>query len=120
MPSPSLFDVPYQSDQLMYRVSSICSSTILSTGKRLTDLNFSQWICHKRSQISIFHMPSTSCVSSTLTKLNIDVNTFDDCLYLLDGGLDSLSILIINILTISDPLSNIDNTVRTHSIIVYA
>jgi hypothetical protein len=26
-PSPSLFDVPYQSDQLMYRVSSICSST---------------------------------------------------------------------------------------------
>ncbi len=27
MPSPSLFDVPYQSDQLMYRVSSICGST---------------------------------------------------------------------------------------------
>jgi hypothetical protein len=36
-------------------------------------------------------MPLTSCVSSTLTKLTIDINTFDDCLYLLDGRLDSLS-----------------------------
>jgi hypothetical protein len=31
MPSPSLFDVPYQSDQLMHRVSSICSSTLYRT-----------------------------------------------------------------------------------------
>ncbi|CAF1537253.1 unnamed protein product [Rotaria sordida] len=55
-------------------------------------------------------MPSTSCVSSTLTKLNINVDTFDDCLYILDGRLDSLSVLIINIREISTPLSNIDNT----------
>ncbi|CAF4743827.1 unnamed protein product [Rotaria sp. Silwood2] len=55
-------------------------------------------------------MSSTSCVSSTLTKLNISVHTFDDCLYLLDGRLDSLSILIINIREIFAPLSNIDNT----------
>ncbi|CAF3311526.1 unnamed protein product [Rotaria sp. Silwood2] len=82
---------------------------ILSTGKRLTDLTFSQWFCCEGSHISIFHMPSTSCVSSTVTKLNIEVNTFDDCLYLLDERLDSLSILIISIIRISAPLSNIDN-----------
>jgi hypothetical protein len=93
---------------------------ILSIGKRLTDLTFSQWFCRKNSLISIFHMPSTSCVSSTLTKLNSDVNTFDDCLYLLDGRLDYLSALIINIFKISAPLSNIDNTVKIHLIIVYA
>jgi len=77
-------------------------------------LTFSQWSCHKNSSLSIFHMPLTSRVSSTLTKLNIGINTFDDCLYLLDGRLDSLSILIINIFKISAPLSNIDNTVRIH------
>ncbi|CAF3939230.1 unnamed protein product [Rotaria sp. Silwood1] len=86
---------------------------LLSIGKCLTDLTFSQWFCcRENSQISIFHMPSTSCVSSTLSKLNMNVNTFDDCLYLLDGRLDSLSILIINIRKISAPLSNIDNTKR--------
>ncbi|CAF4383391.1 unnamed protein product [Rotaria sp. Silwood2] len=83
---------------------------ILSMGKHLTDLTFNQWLCYKKSPISIFHMPLTSCISSTLIKLNIDVNTFDDCLYLLDGRLHSLSTLIINILKISAPLSNIDNT----------
>ncbi|CAF1086880.1 unnamed protein product [Rotaria sordida] len=83
---------------------------ILSIGKCVTDLTFSQWLCCKHTWISIFHLPSTSCVSSTLTKLNINVNTFDDCLYLLDGHLDSLSTIIINIRKISPPLLDIDNT----------
>lgn len=81
-------------------------------GKCLTDLTFRQWFPNKSESISIFHMPSTSCVSSTLRKLNIEVNTFDDCLYLLDGCFDSLSTLIINIAKISGSLSNIANTVR--------
>ncbi|CAF4193943.1 unnamed protein product [Rotaria sordida] len=85
---------------------------ILSIGKCVTDLTFSQWLCYKHTWISIFHLPSTSCVSSTLTKLNINVNTFDDCLYLLDDHLDSLSSIIINIRKISAPLLDIDNTVR--------
>ncbi|CAF1127937.1 unnamed protein product [Rotaria sordida] len=83
---------------------------ILSIGKCVTDLTFSQWLCYKHTWISIFHLPSTSCVSSTLTKLNINVNTFDDCLYLLDDHLDSLSSIIINIRKISAPLLDIDNT----------
>jgi len=87
-------------------------------GKCLTDLTFSHWFPSKELSISIFHMSSTSCVSSTLRKLNIDVNTFDDCLYLLDGRFDSLSTLIVTIVKISSSLSNIDNTVRIRLIIV--
>jgi len=87
-------------------------------GKCLTDLTFSHWFPSKELSISIFHMPLTSCVSSTLRKLNIVVNTFDDCLYLLDGRFDSLSTLIVTIVKISGSLSNIDNTVRIRLIIV--
>ncbi|CAF1383634.1 unnamed protein product [Rotaria sordida] len=78
---------------------------ILSISKCLIDLTFTQ-----RTKISFSNLPSTTCVSSTLTKSNITVNTFDDCLYLLDGCLQHLSILIIHIIEISDSSLNIDNT----------
>ncbi|CAF1203346.1 unnamed protein product [Rotaria sordida] len=78
---------------------------ILSINKCLIDLTFTQ-----RTKISFSNLPSTTCVSSTLTKSNITVNTFDDCLYLLDGCLQHLSILIIHIIEISDSSLNIDNT----------
>ncbi|CAF4894152.1 unnamed protein product [Rotaria socialis] len=77
---------------------------ILSISKCLIDLTFTE-----RIQISFSNLPSTNCVSSTLTKLKINVNTFDDCLYLLDGRLQHLSIMIIDIDEISDSSSNIDN-----------
>ncbi|CAF4791928.1 unnamed protein product [Rotaria socialis] len=78
---------------------------ILSISKCLIDLTFTE-----RIRISFSNLPSTSCVFSTLTKLKINVNTFDDCLYLLDRCLQHLSILIIDIAEISDSSSNIDNT----------
>ncbi|CAF5023462.1 unnamed protein product, partial [Rotaria socialis] len=78
---------------------------ILSISKCLIDLTFTE-----RIRISFSNLPSTSCVSSTLIKLKINVNTFDDCLYLLDGCLQYLSIMIIDIDEISDSSSNIDNT----------
>jgi hypothetical protein len=36
-------------------------------------------------------------MSSSLTELKINVETFYDCLYFLDGRLDSLTKLIINV-----------------------
>ncbi|CAF1159786.1 unnamed protein product, partial [Rotaria sordida] len=48
--------------------------------------------------------------SSTLTKLTINVNSFDDCLYLFNGCLKSLSTLISRIKKITRSLSEIDNT----------
>ena len=61
---------------------------------------------------SVLNLFLTNCVSSTLTKLKIDVNTLDDCLYILDGRFDCLSTLIIDIEKIRPLLSNIDTTVK--------
>ncbi|CAF3221267.1 unnamed protein product [Rotaria sp. Silwood2] len=52
----------------------------------------------------------TGSLSSTLTKLTINVNTFNDCLYLLNGSLQSLSTLIIRIKKINRSSSIIDKT----------
>ncbi|CAF3352350.1 unnamed protein product [Rotaria sp. Silwood2] len=84
---------------------------ILSLCKRLRDLTFCEQLSNQGLPISIFKLPSTSCMSSTLTKLKIDVNTFDDCLYLLDGRFEYLSTLIVDIVKISISRSKIDNTV---------
>ncbi|CAF4505026.1 unnamed protein product, partial [Rotaria sp. Silwood2] len=83
---------------------------ILSLCKRLRDLTFCEQLSNQGLPISIFKLPSTSCMSSTLTKLKIDVNTFDDCLYLLDGRFEYLSTLIVDIVKISISRSKIDNT----------
>ncbi len=91
---------------------------ILSLGKCLIDLTFSEWFSGKSLDISTLNIISTSYVSSTLTKLKIKVNTFDDCLYLLDGRLQCLSTLIIKIFEICDSLANIDNKVSIYLIIM--
>ncbi|CAF3945227.1 unnamed protein product [Rotaria sp. Silwood2] len=84
-------------------------SLILSICKNLNDLTFKQCFSDENLTISIYNLSSASCVSSALTNLNIFVNTFDDCFYLLDGRLESLSILIIDILKVSYVPSNIDH-----------
>jgi len=50
-------------------------------------------------------------MSSTLTTLTINVTTFDDCLDLLEGRLNGLSKLIIDVRKIRLPLTSIENTV---------
>ena len=90
---------------------------ILSFAKCLTDFTFLQSIRDPLIN-SIFNLFSTNCVSSTLTKLKIDVNTLDDCLYILDGRIDYLSTLIIDMETIGPQLWNIDTTVKIHLIIL--
>jgi hypothetical protein len=58
-------------------------------------------------------------MSSTLTKVKINVPTFIDCLFLLDGRLDSLSTLIINVLSIFDPAISMDRAVSRISMIMF-
>ncbi|CAF4937538.1 unnamed protein product, partial [Rotaria sp. Silwood1] len=55
--------------------------------KQLTDLISYEYSFDQRLPMSTFSHPTTIWVSSTLTKLKINVNTFDDCLYLLDERL---------------------------------
>ncbi|CAF2564756.1 unnamed protein product [Rotaria sp. Silwood2] len=53
-------------------------------------------------------------MSSTLTKLKINVKTLDDSLYFLDEHLYRLSTFIIHVTNIIFKLSNTDNTVRLY------
>ncbi|CAF0937291.1 unnamed protein product [Adineta steineri] len=47
--------------------------------------------------LSLCCLPSTSFSSPILTHLNINVETFDDCLYLLDGRFRKLTTLSVNV-----------------------
>jgi hypothetical protein len=81
---------------------------VLHLCKRLISINFCQ--LHYRRTVCTFDL-SINCMSSTLTALKINVKTFDDCLYLLDGRLDSLSKFIIHVKEISYTSRTIDNMV---------
>ncbi|CAF1376257.1 unnamed protein product [Rotaria sordida] len=52
--------------------------------------------------LSLCYLPSTTFSSPILTHLYINVKTFDDCLYLLDGRLRKLTTLCVNIYSINE------------------
>ncbi|CAF4978990.1 unnamed protein product [Rotaria sp. Silwood1] len=85
---------------------------ILSSCKRLINLDFRQLFPNKMMSINTFVQSSTNCTSLSLTQLKINVKTFDTCLYLLDGRLRNLSTLIINVSNISHTLSNTNKMKR--------
>jgi hypothetical protein len=58
-------------------------------------------------------------MASTLIKLKIKVTNFADCLYLLDGRLDSLSTLIIYVGKIFDPRKDIGSKVSRILMIIF-
>jgi hypothetical protein len=70
------------------RVLAICTN--------LSYLNMNQWIKGTRSRLLLRDRPLNIC-SSHLRTLSINVETFDDCLCLLDGRLDQLSSFTVNI-----------------------
>ncbi len=47
--------------------------------------------------LSLRHLPLTTCSSSTICKLCVYVNHFEDCLALLDGRLKQLTTFIVSI-----------------------
>ncbi|CAF4706241.1 unnamed protein product, partial [Rotaria sp. Silwood2] len=49
------------------------------------------------SLLSLRNLPLTTCSSSILYKLCINLNCFEDCLALLDGRLKQLTTFIVNI-----------------------
>ena len=52
--------------------------------------------------LSFIDLPSTTLVSPNLTKLSITVDSFGDCLCLLDGRLNQLSTFIVIIVEVKD------------------
>ena len=75
-------------------------SLILSLCKRLTMLNIDDIFPTSKWSFAVTHLRRETWMYSNLIKLKINVPFFNDCLYLLDGRLDSLLILIINVNTI--------------------
>ncbi|CAF1336800.1 unnamed protein product [Rotaria magnacalcarata] len=90
---------------------------ILSLDKHLTDLTFHRRFSSEQLGNPTFDL-SPSHTSSTLTKLIINVTILDDCLYLLNGSLESLTALVIDTNKITYPSSNIDNMIIMISIVV--
>jgi hypothetical protein len=77
---------------------------ILSLCKKLTVLNFCDMFPTRKCLTDLLQLPLKRFMSSTLIKLKINVTTLFDCLCLLDGRLDCLSILIIHVSWIFGPL----------------
>ena len=111
-------DISYDPKSKECQILSIIFTLIISRCQRLINLNFCQLFYDRKTLICIHEFPSTSCTSSTLAKLKVNVATFDDCLYILDGRFDCLSTLIIDIEKIRPLLSNIDTTVKIFLIIL--
>ncbi|CAF1531776.1 unnamed protein product, partial [Rotaria sp. Silwood1] len=89
-------DVSYELESKSSLILSSIFVLILSKCQRLINLNFCQLFSDRKIPIFIYEFPSTSCISSTLTKLKINVEKFDDCLYLI-RNLKYLSTLIIDV-----------------------
>jgi hypothetical protein len=64
--------------------------------------------------LSLCNLPSTTFHSSILTDLYILVETFDDCLYLLDGRLNRLTTLNITVYCIDNSSTIVQNMVNFH------
>lgn len=85
---------------------------ILSLCDKLIDLEFDEHISDNMTFSPQLYLLSINFLSTTLTKLKITVTCFHDCLYLLDGRLESLSTLIINVEHIFDLMMDIGNKVN--------
>ncbi|CAF4235431.1 unnamed protein product, partial [Rotaria sp. Silwood2] len=93
------------SDELETRIF----AAILFYCRYLTDLTFSQTFSSNYLSFAFCDSLLGLPLSLTLTNLTIKVNHFNDCLYLLNGCLQSLSTLIIRIKKINHPSSSINN-----------
>jgi len=84
---------------------------ILTFFKNLRNLSINGSSITAYPGLSLCDLPSTTFSSLILTKLCINVSTFDDCLYLLDGRLNQLNILIVRIYDINAPSLIVHNKV---------
>ena len=60
-------------------------------GERVTSFWFEQSVVTPTGQLPSIRLPPTSAMYSSLTKLNVDVGSFDECLTILDGRFETLS-----------------------------
>ena len=84
---------------------------ILSLCEKLTELNFCDFYFERKHWADISDIVPTSLISSTLTKLKINLDTFTQCLLLVDGNFECLTTLIVHVQMTYYPIRDVDNTV---------
>jgi hypothetical protein len=87
-------------------------SFVLFTNLKHSDVDIHNTYCY--SQSLLCDVPSNTCYSSSIVYLRIKLNTFDNCLCLLDGRLSQLQTFIVKVDTICDTSMIINNTVKTY------
>lgn len=93
-------------------------SSIISSCKKLTVLNFCHMILLRECPTPIFLVEPERNISSTFLKLKINVGSFVDCLCVLDGRFECLSTLSIKVWQILGPVVDIGGRVRIILVIV--
>jgi hypothetical protein len=93
-------------------------ATILAFFENLKHLTIVRSSVKDYPPLSLYNLSSTTFSSSTLTKLCIDVDSFDDCLALFDGRLKNLTTCIVQISYITDGSSTSYNMVSLCSMIL--
>ncbi|UJR29444.1 hypothetical protein I4U23_010656 [Adineta vaga] len=100
--------------QSMVELSTTVFARIFSVFTSVIELDFGSTSTRRYSaRLNISSLPPTTCFSSTIIDLRISVDTFDDCLCLLDGRLARLRRFVVRTSNIfnNEPISN--NTILT-------
>ncbi|CAF1170108.1 unnamed protein product [Adineta steineri] len=108
-------NIDIQSDEipiLLSKISLYMFILILTLCQRLIKLNFCQVFSYRNSFISIYKLPKICPTYSTLMELKINVETFNDCLCLLNRHFDCLSKLTINVREIKYERKQINNEIK--------
>ena len=84
---------------------------ILNFFKNLKNLSIIEPTVMSYPGLSLYDLPSVTFSSPTLAHLCINVNTFDDCLYLLDGRVKQLITLSITVYSIDNSSATVLNMV---------
>ena len=85
-------------DRDLSTMENLCNR-IFTVFNQLTDLIFTDISYENRARL-MFDAPSARFCSSTLTVLSIKMQTFDACLYILDGRFSLLHTLWIDVVSI--------------------
>ena len=70
---------------------------ILTCFEKLEHFNVIQTSIYSYPGLTVRYLPPSTFSSSTLTYLSVNVGTFTDCIYLLDGRLKRLNTFIVRI-----------------------
>lgn len=97
-------------------LSDVATNLYLPIFNRLKSVTHLEFVIKDSFQyppLSLEDLPPTACFSSTLVHLSIKLMDFEDCLFLLDGRLNQLHTLNVEIHRICSATNDLQNTVKS-------